>query len=182
MDGYNLLIALLPGVLITYNGEEIGQENGEVNYEECQDPSACGEDEDYFYENSRDFARTPFQWDNTANAGFNDGTQTWLPVSSEYVYTNLAAQSVTGVNSHFHIYQKVVSMRKETAILEGGFDIKAITDDVLVLARRLSDGSGYILVFNVNNSTETVNVTDSFPEITGGRIVITSVNSIKNVG
>lgn len=183
MDGYNLLIALLPGVLITYNGEEIGQENGEVAYEECQDPNACGEGEDYFYANSRDFARTPYHWNNSTNAGFNDGAKTWLPVSSKYLESNLASQSVAGVSSHFHVYQDVVSLRKETAILNGNFNIQAVTDDILVLTRTLNDGSGYVLVFNVNNGSAILNVTDSFPSITSsGTVVISGVNSSKSVG
>lgn len=183
VDGYNLLIALLPGVLITYNGEEIGQENGEVSYEECQDPSACGEGEEYFLANSRDFARTPFQWDNSTNAGFNDGAKAWLPVSSKYLETNLAIQSLDGIASHFHIYQQVVQLRKEKAILQGDYDIKAVTDDVLVLTRTLSDKSGYVLVFNVNNQESSFNLTSSFQNIAPtGRIVIASVNSSKSVG
>lgn len=182
MDGYNLLIALLPGVLITYNGEEIGQENGEVSYEECQDPSACGEGEEYFLANSRDFARTPYHWDTSTNAGFNDGAKTWLPVSSKYLETNLADQSITGVSSHFHIYQQVVELRNKKAIVEGDYTIEAATEDILVLTRTLDDGSGYVLVFNVNDESSSVDLSTSLANATSGKIVIASVDSSRSVG
>lgn len=183
VDGFNMLIAMLPGVLITYNGEEIGQENGEVSYEQCQDPNACGEDEEYFYANSRDFARTPYHWDNTTNAGFNDGAETWLPVSQKYLQTNLYFESEEGVKSHYHVYQSLISLRQEEALISGALNIKAISVNVLALTRQISGGNNFTLVFNIGNVSETVNVTDGFSSLTSNlEIVITSVNSRKTIG
>lgn len=66
-----MFIQLLPGIAVTYNGEEFGQEDGEVTYEQGKDPSA--RNISIFESNSRDFERTPIQWDDTVNAGFNEG-------------------------------------------------------------------------------------------------------------
>lgn len=183
MDGYNALIALLPGVLVTYNGEEIGLENGEVSYEQCKDPSACDLGEEYFLANSRDFARTPFHWDNTTNAGFNEGTTTWLPVSSKYLQNNLFYQTASGARSHYHNYQELLLLREDPAIISGKLKYVAFSDNTIGLTRRSSDGSGYAFVFNINNESEIINLIDGFPSISSQlEIVLTSVDSARNVG
>ncbi|XP_018571895.1 maltase 1-like [Anoplophora glabripennis] len=71
VDGYNMLVTFLPGIAAVYYGEEIGQENGEVKCEEGTDPKVnnCTS----FDLITRDYERTPLQWDATVNAGFNSG-------------------------------------------------------------------------------------------------------------
>lgn len=169
---------MLPGVLVTYNGEEIGQENGEVSYEDGRDPSACSGDEDYYNANSRDFARTPYQWDNSTNAGFNEGAETWLPVSEKYLENNLAAQSVDGINSHYRVYQKMIELRNQPALVSGYLKIKALSDNILGLTRTVYGGDSYILVMNIANSQETVNLKDAFSSLKSTlQVVVTNVNS-----
>lgn len=41
MDAFNLITMTLPGVAVTYQGEEIGMTNGEVSYQETVDPAGC---------------------------------------------------------------------------------------------------------------------------------------------
>lgn len=97
--------------------------------------------------------------------------------------TNLAAQSVVGESSHFHVYQEAVELRKKEAILNGNYDIEAVTNNVVVLTRTLSDGNGYVLILNINGETATINVTDTFPNLaTSGKVVISSASSPKSVG
>jgi hypothetical protein len=121
IDGLNMVKALLPGVAVTYNGEEIGQEDGEVSYEEGQDPSA--RDPAIFDQVSRDFERTPYQWDESVNAGFNTGAKPWLPVSE-----NQNSPDFQG------LYTKVSSEEAHTLVEE----VRAI-DEVQRLAQRLKD-------------------------------------------
>ncbi|XP_025831783.1 maltase A1-like [Agrilus planipennis] len=85
VDGYNMLITLLPGIANTYNGEEIGMEDGEVTWEEGQDSIACQSARENFQSTSRDFQRTPFHWDSTVNAGFSTANKTWLPKKKSVV-------------------------------------------------------------------------------------------------
>lgn len=59
---------------------------------------------------SRDNSRTPFQWNNTPNAGFTAGTP-WLPVNANYPRINAEAQ-LADANSLFHYYQKMIALRK----------------------------------------------------------------------
>lgn len=70
IDGMNAVNLLLPGTSITYYGEEIGMvDNYDITYEEGVDPQGCNYPKESFKEMSRDFERTPFQWDDSVNAG-----------------------------------------------------------------------------------------------------------------
>ncbi|KAJ8928518.1 hypothetical protein NQ314_018920 [Rhamnusium bicolor] len=110
IDGLNMLVAFLPGVQITYNGEEIGMENGEVTCEQGQDGSAIKDNCTHYESSSRDYERTPFQWNDSENAGFNSGHKTWLPVSSKYKECNVADQLAKD-KSHLKIYIELQKLR-----------------------------------------------------------------------
>lgn len=70
VDAMNMLNLLLPGVSVTYYGEEIGMEDVWISWEDTQDPQACnGADETTYESSSRDPERTPFQWDASTSAG-----------------------------------------------------------------------------------------------------------------
>ena len=69
VDGMNFLGQLLPGVGVTYNGEEIGMENTYITWEQCVDPQGINAGPDGYLEKTRDLERTPFQWDNSTSAG-----------------------------------------------------------------------------------------------------------------
>lgn len=78
-DAHNILVQTLPGIAVTYYGEEIGMTDQYISWENTVDPQACNQDKETFDSVSRDPARTPFQWDDTNNAGFSKGNSTWLP-------------------------------------------------------------------------------------------------------
>ena len=46
IDGLNMMSLMLPGVAVTYNGEEIGMTNTDVSWEDTVDPAGinCGEE------------------------------------------------------------------------------------------------------------------------------------------
>ncbi|XP_025831777.1 maltase A1-like [Agrilus planipennis] len=182
VDGYNMLTTLLPGVAVTYNGEEIGMEDGEVTWEEGQDPRACNGLESEFNTESRDFERTPFHWDSTANAGFSTANKTWLPVSSKYRTNNLELQSRDGVRSHFHLYQALMKLRKENTFIFGNLNIEALAPNVLAYTRELDGNDTYVFLFNKGGESATVSLS-SFKSITGNvKVVLTSTNSLRNEG
>lgn len=157
VDGFNMLAALLPGILITYNGEEVGQENGNITFEQGQDPVACKSNET-FLEVSRDFERTPFHWDKTKNAGFSEADETWLPVSEKYLENNLEDQSADGVDSHYHVYQELMRLRRHPVFMEGKHEIVATSENVIGLSRSLSEDDIYVCLFNMGDTTENLNI------------------------
>ncbi|KAL3267383.1 hypothetical protein HHI36_011513 [Cryptolaemus montrouzieri] len=180
-DGFNMVASLLPGVLVTYNGEEFGQEDGEVTYDQGQDPSA--RDPATFDQVSRDFERTPLQWDNTTNAGFNEGAKTWLPVSEKYHTLNLASQLVEGEVSHYHNYRALIRKRQENPAKFGSTTFKALSDDTLVL-KRSYENDHIVVAFKLGWHNNSVEETIAVPEIScqNGIVALTSVGSKYTVG
>lgn len=74
-----MMTLLLPGVGVTYNGEEIGMEDTWLSWEETKDPQGCNAGKDHYETASRDPERTPFQWDNTTSAGRSSNQLLKLP-------------------------------------------------------------------------------------------------------
>ena len=60
---------LLPGVCVTYLGDEIGMKNTWVSWEDTVDPQGLNVGIKEYENYSRDPERTPFQWDNSTSAG-----------------------------------------------------------------------------------------------------------------
>lgn len=67
---------------------------------------------------SRDNARTPVQWDDSAQAGFTTGTP-WITVNPNYKEINAKAETANP-NSVFHYYKKLIALRKENPIMVYG--------------------------------------------------------------
>ena len=61
---------------------------------------------------SRDNARTPFQWDDSPNAGFTTGTP-WIMVNPNYAEIN-AKEQLGRADSVFHYYQKLIALRRRS--------------------------------------------------------------------
>ncbi len=67
---------------------------------------------------SRDHARTPMQWDDTAYAGFSD-VQPWIMLNPNYKEIN-ASEQLERTNSVWHFTKRLVALRKEHEILTEG--------------------------------------------------------------
>ena len=67
---------------------------------------------------ARDNGRTPFQWDNSANAGFTTGNP-WLKVNPNYLTVNVAAQE-KDENSVLNYFRRIVKLRKSEPVLVYG--------------------------------------------------------------
>jgi len=71
---------------------------------------------------SRDQARTPVQWDTSANAGFTTGTP-WIAVNPDYPEVNAAAQ-VGQPGSVYEHYRRLIELRHaDPLITDGGFEL-----------------------------------------------------------
>ncbi|SHK00415.1 alpha-glucosidase [Hespellia stercorisuis] len=115
---------MLKGLPFIYQGQELGMENiGFNNIDEVDDiatidqyhvalDAGCSEREalDIIAYYSRDNARTPFQWDESDNAGFTSG-KPWLRVNPNYTKIN-AKDQVGRADSVFAYYQKLIALRK----------------------------------------------------------------------
>ncbi|CAH2107034.1 unnamed protein product [Euphydryas editha] len=155
VDAMNMLALILPGVAITYQGEEIGMTDGYVSWEDTKDPQACNTDDNInYYKKSRDPSRTPYHWDSSNNAGFSDTTgKTWLPVAENYRTVNLAKQ-MNDPKSHYQFYKDVVQVRRNAAVREGDLDTRALSEFVLVVTRLLPNYPGVLGVVNLSEKSQ----------------------------
>lgn len=67
---------------------------------------------------SRDNARTPMQWDDSAQAGFTAGTP-WIAVNPNYKEINAKAETADP-GSVLHYYRKLIALRKKNPVMVYG--------------------------------------------------------------
>lgn len=110
-----LLQFTLPGMVFVYYGEEIGMRDVSIPVDLVQDPEALGDPQG----NGRDPERTPMQWSAARNAGFSEGSETWLPVGPDYKTQNVAAQQ-KDPHSFYALYQHLMQLRNTSLSLRYG--------------------------------------------------------------
>jgi oligo-1,6-glucosidase len=147
------VLHLQRGTPYVYQGEELGMTNAPfAGIEDFQDIEslnhfaeavAAGEEPhdvlDAIRPVSRDNARTPMQWDATANAGFTDGTP-WLAVNPNHVEINAAAQ-VDDPDSVFDHYRWLIELRHTLPVVAEG-DFTPLAEDhpqIYAYVRRLGE-------------------------------------------
>ncbi|XP_034830297.1 maltase 1-like [Maniola hyperantus] len=182
VDGLTSLNMLLPGVAVTYQGEEIGMRDGFVSWEDTRDVEALrrGDNETYLLY-SRDPCRTPYHWDNSTNAGFSTGNETWLPIAEDYVEINLAKQK-EDARSHFKVYQALVKLRKEKTLSHGEYSVRALSNRTLFLVRYLRTFDTIVLLFNVSELSDTVVLSRVLHLELPATVVVSSIHSTRVAG
>src|SRR5215212_2145082 len=97
---------------------------------------------------SRDNARTPVQWDASANAGFTTG-RPWLPVNPDHVEWNAEAQQSDPASVLAH-YKRLIALRHENAVVALGDFAMLLPEheDVYAFTRTL-EGEVLLVVCNV---------------------------------
>ena len=125
-------LALQSGTLFVYQGQELGMVNmpKEWGLDKYRDIDclnhwkACiekhpddlkrqqGVKREYWLK-GRDNARTPMQWDQTANAGFcKEGVTPWMDIHDDFVRWN-AANQIGDPNSPFSYWKSILALRKK---------------------------------------------------------------------
>ncbi|XP_065341667.1 maltase 1-like [Cloeon dipterum] len=176
----NMINLLLPGVSVTYYGEEINMDNTFITWEQTQDPQGCNAGPDNYFRYSRDPERTPFQWNDQLNAGFTSGVSTWLPVNENYLELNLEAQRAA-VRSEFKIYQALTEARNTApAIILGNLNYVAVDDYVFAFTREISGAAdNYLVVVNTEYADARVNIRAALPQLPEiGFAYVTSLDSL----
>ncbi|GBP27907.1 Maltase A1 [Eumeta japonica] len=181
VDGINMIVLLLPGIGVTYMGEEIGMVDGYVSWEDTVDPGGCNTDDPVnYWKASRDPERTPFQWSSEKNAGFSTADKTWLPVAEGYETLNVEYQKKAD-RSHYHVYRSLAKLRQDKVFRLGKYESLALNSDVFAF-QRWYQGEAYVVVVNLRDTEHTVDLTYLQNVYGKSKIVITSVQSPKNKG
>ncbi|XP_046737195.1 alpha-glucosidase-like [Diprion similis] len=177
VDAVNLLLFLLPGVATIYNGDEIGMTDTYLTWEETEDPQACSTDESRYESFSRDPERTPYQWDNTTSAGFSTNATTMLPVNSNYLTLNLAAQKAADISNYKNV-QELIRLRNSTVVQRGNLNVQVISESVIAFTREIVDSQPIAVLVNWDNTsavTFSLEVFESLPETL--EVLIADINS-----
>ena len=175
---------LLRGIPFIYQGQEIGMTNCVRNdISEYDDISTkdqyqaalnagCSKEAALHacYENSRDNARTPMQWDDSAYAGFSTANP-WIMVNPNYTKIN-AKDQINREDSVFKYYQKLIKLRHESElIVYGTYDLILDDDkDIYAYIRTLGDEK-LIVYCNFSENTREVELPEEF---TNGKVLISN--------
>ncbi|RFU67911.1 alpha,alpha-phosphotrehalase [Peribacillus saganii] len=154
-------IHMMQGTPYIYQGEEFGMTDPKfddisdyrdvetLNYYKIMKDLGKSNEEimDIIKRKSRDNSRTPVQWNDSANAGFTEGTP-WLPVASNYPEIN-AEEAMKNPDSVFYHYQKLIALRKEHDIITHGNYELLLRDhpELFVYTRSMDDE----ILLSVNN-------------------------------
>ena len=173
-DLLNILLQTLPGVAITYQGEELVLTNVHLSWEETVDPASCNTNDPINYEKaSRDGCRTPFPWDDSNNAGFSNAAKTWLPVDSNYRTVNVKAQE-QATNSHLKIFKKLTSIRKESMFRYGNYTSALSNNKNVYSYKREFENQFAIVVLNFGRNQEVVDLSAIYASIPNRLKIYTS--------
>jgi glycosidase len=96
---------------------------------------------------TRDNARTPMQWDATANAGFTTG-KPWLRVNKNHSFLNVEADKADP-NGVFAFWKYMVALRKQLPALCDGDFVPVLVSNNLFAFERTLDGKRLLSVCNM---------------------------------
>jgi glucan 1,6-alpha-glucosidase len=175
---FAILLHMMKGTPYIYQGEEIGMTNCPIStIDEVDDIESINMynerlDQGYTKEaiiesinaKGRDNARTPMQWDNSANAGFTTGTP-WLHVNPNYPEINVE-QSLADEDSVFYTYKKLIELRKEHAIVVWGeYELIEETEEEVFAYYREFSGEKWLVVANFSESKQTFKLEEEIGEV-----------------
>lgn len=156
------MLAAFEGTLGIYQGEELGQTDTDLNYDELTDPVGLR----FWPDNKgRDGCRTPMVWFAQApHAGFSDATP-WLPVKDPQAARNMDTQE-NDAESVLHHYRAVLAWRKDqSALLSGRTAFIDLPEPVLAFHRTAADQT-LTCLFNLSASPKTLQVSGA-AQVTG---------------
>jgi len=143
----HVVLLTLRGTPTIYNGDEFGMKDGKVPKARAEDPNCKISTTAW---NCRDPERTPLQWDTSnANAGFTDaGVETWLPVSPDYVHTNVAGQE-NEPSSMLAMVRKLLKLRRENkALHHGSYESVDVATGNVFAYIRTGENAQFVVVHN----------------------------------
>lgn len=157
---------MMQGTPYIYQGEELGMTNAPFrSIEDFRDLDSInayhelvqagiykkGEMLDYLRYKSRDNARTPFQWDDSENAGFTGGTP-WIMVNPNYKEIN-AKEQMGREDSVFCYYKELIRLRKKhDIIVYGSYELLLGEDEELYVYTRTLGSEKILVICNFSEN------------------------------
>ena len=136
------LLLSFEGSICLWQGEELGQTDTELTFEELTDPQGI-----VFWPEpiGRDNTRTPMVWDGSPQAGFTIG-KPWLPIKPPQLARNVASQDCVA-GSVLETYRQMIAFRRDTdALMTGRTRFFDLPEPILGFLR----GEGMLCLFNLS--------------------------------
>lgn len=146
------LTATLRGLPVFYYGEEIGQEDVDLKYQELRDPMSrsC-----YHIDMVREAARGPMRWDDSVKCGFTTGDPWMRTFASEGGISVSAQAGQEGSMLEFH--RSLINLRNATRVLQTGeIDFVDNENDKVLAYRRYDDMKSCLILLNFDAEAQSV--------------------------
>lgn len=156
------LLCSLPGAIGIYQGEELGQTETDILFEELRDTARIA-----FWpeDKGRDGCRTPMTWEADApSAGFTTGTP-WLPVKPPQA-AHAADLQEGKSDSVLAAYRETLAFRQQSRALRGKTTTFLDLPEPILAIERSTDGERITAVFNLRAKPQKMAVTGT-AQITG---------------
>ena len=146
------MLMAFEGTIGIYQGEELGQTETDLIFEELTDPPAIR----YWPAvKGRDGCRTPMVWEEDAlNAGFSDGTP-WLPVKAEQATKAVDQQDENGILGY---YKDAIARRKASDALSVGKTTFLTMPEPILAFTRSAKTEHLSCVFNLSTEAQTLDI------------------------
>jgi glycosidase len=162
-----MFLLTLGGTPFVYQGQEIGMSDLKNNtiddLDDCLAKSAIQSARSILHISeakafelvnntvNRDHARTPFQWDDSINAGFNQGHKTWLKINDNYKQgINVKTQDIDE-DSVLNFYRKMIKLRNQNDVLINGKFLKTKSNKNVAKFYRVSEEGILLVVINLSS-------------------------------
>ncbi len=123
---------------------------------------------------ARDNARTPFQWNANANAGFSTATP-WIKVNPNYKSVNVATEE-KDPNSCLNYFRKAVKMRKDNLILVyGKYTLLDRNNPNIYAYSRELNGKKILVLLNFKTTDASINIDEN---LSRGTTLICNYNNV----
>ena len=172
-----IMLLMTQGTPYIYQGEEIGMTNAYYkklsdyddidahgNYQALVVDKKIATHEKFMeglQKGSRDNSRTPMQWNDSINAGFNIGAKTWLKVVPNYKEINVE-KSLKDKDSILYTYKDLIALRKskkyKDLILNGTFQLYLKEDPYIMVYEREWKGQKLLVVINFDEDEHVIDL------------------------
>ncbi len=148
------LLLSLEGSICLWQGDELGQTDTELAFDELTDPQGIA-----FWPApvGRDNTRTPMVWDNGPNGGFTTGTP-WLPVKAPQLANNVAAQ-LGHPGAPLESYREMLAFRHGQPALRTGRSRFLAAPEPILAFQRGSGQDALLCLFNLGPKPVSVRIT-----------------------
>ena len=172
-----------------YYGDELAMNN--IRFDKIEDYNDVPTKNEYLYQKKiggdipaflenlkfscRDNGRTPFQWDDSKNAGFSTG-EPWLKVNPNYLTVNVSVQE-KDPNSTLNYFRKVTTLRKKyKTLVYGKYTLLDKPNDKVYAYTREGDGKKLLVVLNFSATNAQANLKMN---LSRSKILLSNYNDTK---